>query len=225
MVWGNGMEAMLERSMASLREFHPELPVHVHRDEDSGVPWQGLLLKAGMARHSPFEQTLFLDADTTILGKLDYGFEMAERHGLACTLCESPWARRHTGLRGEGDLVEFNTGVLFFGPRSRHVFDAWERLAPVVDSSTVFVSQDGTLCQQLHDDQASFALAVKESGFVPFTLPLNWNYRPNIYRTFCGPLKIWHCYEAVPEAVRALCKQYLEPDAFISLHELSRGRR
>jgi hypothetical protein len=29
----------------------------------------------------------------------------------------------------------------------------------------------------------------------------------------------------VPEPVRALCKQYCEEDAFIALHELSRGRK
>ncbi len=225
MVWGNSMDAMLTRSIASLREIHPELPVHVHRGEDSPIPWKGLLQKAAMARLSPFEQTLFLDADTTILGKLDYGFEMAEQHGLACTLCESPWARRHTGLRDRGDMVEFSTGVLFFGPKSRQVFDAWERLIPTLDSSTVFVERNGAIGRQPYEDQASFALAVAEHEFVPFILPLNWNFRPTFHRTFFGPLKIWHDYDPVPQAMRAVCQYYSRPDAVITFHEVVKQMR
>ncbi|MEJ0070814.1 MAG: hypothetical protein WDO24_21130 [Pseudomonadota bacterium] len=40
-----------------------------------------------MFEHSPFETTVYLDADTVVLGRLDYGFEMAERFGLACCHC------------------------------------------------------------------------------------------------------------------------------------------
>ncbi|MDP6885212.1 MAG: hypothetical protein QF830_13855, partial [Rhodospirillales bacterium] len=41
--------------------------------------------------------------------------------GLALCICECPWARRYGGLAG--DVVEYNTGVMFFtkrpGPSSR----------------------------------------------------------------------------------------------------------
>jgi hypothetical protein len=47
-----------------------------------------------MAAMTPFEETLFLDADTVPLGRLDFGFEQAQRFGLACCICEVPWARR-----------------------------------------------------------------------------------------------------------------------------------
>src|SRR4051812_10630507 len=103
--WGDSVKEFRERSIASLRAFHPELPLHVVELEGVQEKYAGLLQKAGMFRMSPFSTTLFLDADTIVLGNLDYGFEMAERHGLACSLCECPWARRHTGLRQQGDLV------------------------------------------------------------------------------------------------------------------------
>jgi hypothetical protein len=222
MVWGSGMDAMLQRSLASLKVVHPELPVHIHRGEDSPQKWRGLLQKAGMARISPFESTLFLDADTIVMSRLDYGFEMAERHGLACAHCESPWARRHEGLKDQGDLVEFNTGVLFFGPKARPVFDAWERLIPVVDSSNVFVTPQGALERQNFDDQAAFAAAVKETNFVPFVLPLNWNFRPMFHRTFFGPLKIWHDYFGVPQELVRINQYYTRPDAVIQFHEIGK---
>ena len=117
MVWGTRHDHLLERSMASLKEYHPALPVHVHRvnaafeEVDSASM---LLHKARISEISPFKTTLFLDADTMVLGTLDYGFEMARQHGLACCICECPWARRYNGLRFSGDLIEYNTGVLFF---------------------------------------------------------------------------------------------------------------
>jgi hypothetical protein len=222
MVWGNGMDAMLQRSVASLQLVHPELPVKIHRGENPAEKWRGLLQKAAMARLSPFEETLYLDADTTILSRLDYGFEMAAQHGLACAHCESPWARRHEGLKDQGDLVEFNTGVLFFGPKSRAIFDAWERLITVVGSSTVFVTPQGELERQSFDDQAAFAAAVKETNFVPFVLPVNWNFRPMFHRTFFGPLKIWHDYFAVPQELVRISQYYSKPDAVIQFHELGK---
>src|SRR3954470_2489079 len=78
--WGPN-DAVLERSINSVRAIHPELPIPVH--QLMGNPT--LLDKAGMFDITPFEETLFLDVDTVILDKLDFGFEMATRHGLACS--------------------------------------------------------------------------------------------------------------------------------------------
>lgn len=217
-VWGNELDEQLERSIASLRTHHPDLPVHVERLTNITRAVEGLLQKACMFRLTPFDSTLFLDADTVVLGTLDFGFEKAERHGLACCICESPWARRHTGLRDCGDLVEYNTGVLFFSAAARPVFDAWEQIAPVLDSSTLFVDVDGKVDRQAHDDQASFALAVEQTQFVPYVLPLNWNYRPQFYRSFFGPLKIWHHYSPAPAAAAQLADYYRDPASIIQYH-------
>src|ERR1700749_4515757 len=74
------IKASLERAIASFRDHHPELAHHV-----ATLPRGSTLHdKAGMFEPSPFETTVYLDADTVVLGRLDYGFEMAERHGLAC---------------------------------------------------------------------------------------------------------------------------------------------
>ena len=85
MTWGNEprTERALRRSIESLRRCHPELPFEIARGADQG-PIEGLLQKAAMLDRSPFEETLFLDADTVVLGRLDFGFEKARQHGLAC---------------------------------------------------------------------------------------------------------------------------------------------
>jgi len=218
LVWGDSIGAVLDRSIASLRKFHPDLPVHVERLPATD-PIEGLLLKARMFGLSPFSTTLFLDADTVVLGNLEYGFAQAERHGLACCICEAPWARRHTGLSGTGDLVEYNTGVLFFSAQARPVFEAWARIAPELDSSTQFL-RDGNLVRQPHDDQAAFALAVHQTEFVPYVLPLNWNFRPFFHRSFFGPIKVWHAYQAVPAWIEQLCDYYHKPDSIIQFHAI-----
>jgi hypothetical protein len=218
LIWGDSSNTVLDRSIASLRKFHPALPVHVERLEAKD-PVEGLLLKAQMFRLSPFATTLFLDADTVILGNLDYGFAKAERHGLACCICESPWARRHSGLGKMEDLVEYNTGVIFFSAQARPVFEAWARLAPVLDSSTLHLAE-GKLARQPHDDQASFALAVHQTEYVPYVLPLNWNFRL-YYRSFFGPIKVWHAYQAPPPSLEQLCDYYRNPNAIIQFHLVS----
>jgi lipopolysaccharide biosynthesis glycosyltransferase len=216
-VWGEKGEAVLQRSKDSLARFHPELPVEVVRLQSAADPIEMLLKKAEMFEMSPFEETLFLDADTVVMGKLDYAFEKARQFGLACCICECPWARRYQKSR-MGDRIEYNTGVLFFTPKAKPIFDAWKDHAGKIDSSIVFV-QNEKLVEMSHNDQASFAMAVDSAGTAPFVLPLNWNFRPGWYRSFFGPIKIWHDYAAPPKYFDDLNAYYQREDAVIQYHE------
>ena len=194
MVWGNIPKAALERSIASVHAHHPELTARV-LELPAGAT---LLDKAKVCELTPFDETLFLDADTIVLGRLDFGFEKARRFGLACTICECPWARRYGGIRGE--IVEYNTGVLFFTAAAKAVFERWREAAATIDSSIVFV-RDGDYAKMPLNDQAGFAKAVEDTGFAPFVLPLNWNFRPKWHKSWYGPIKIWHDYEPPPEVL------------------------
>ena len=194
MVWGHSHDHLLERSLNSLKCHHPELPVHIHRiSEEDGQSGSAamFLTKAAMANISPFENTLYLDADTVVMGSLDYGFEKAERFGLACSICECPWAQRYTGLRQMESLVEYNTGVLFFTKQAAPLFYLWERLVRTVDSSVRYIDHSVEKVME-HNDQAAFAKAMDMTGFNPYVLPLNWNFRPRWHRCFFGPIRIWH---------------------------------
>ncbi|MEK9723341.1 MAG: hypothetical protein VW405_07630 [Rhodospirillaceae bacterium] len=215
-VWGRFDRALLDRSMASAKAHHPDLPIEVARLADDAT----LLDKAGMLDLSPFAETLFLDADTVVLGDLDFGFAKAARHGLACSICECPWARRYGGI--EGDVVEYNTGVLFFTEAARPVFDAWKAHVGTVDSSIVFRHGDG-LAKMPLNDQAGFALAVDRTGFPLFVLPYNWNFRPKWHKSWYGPLKIWHDYEPVPEPIVQRCKEQSRAEAIIDFSALRDG--
>ena len=194
LVWGQFDQALLDRAITSVREFHPELPVEIARLDDDAT----LLDKAGMLDLTPFDETVFLDADTVVLGDLGFGFDKASRQGLACSICECPWARRYGGI--DGDIVEYNTGVLFFTKDAKPVFDAWKVRVRDIDSSIVF-RRGNSLARMPLNDQAGFAMAIEDTGFNLFVLPYNWNFRPKWHKSWYGPLKIWHDYEPVPEPI------------------------
>ena len=218
MVWGNSHDHLLERSTNSLNKFHPTLPVHIHRVEpaDKDVTSALMLLeKTKMSQITPFETTLFLDADTVILDSLDYGFEKARQFGLACCICECPWARRYRGLRKSGDTIEYNTGVVFFTEKAGPLMYMWQKLARTVDSSVDFYTNKGQLDTMQHNDQAAFASAVEMTGFNPFVLPMNWNFRPKWQNSFFGPLKVWHDPADPPADIVRLNEYYEDKDAVV----------
>lgn len=218
MVWGTSHDQLLERSIASLRTYHPQLPVHIHRlPSDAEDVTSALMLrhKTRMAEITPFENTLFLDADTVVLAPLDYGFEQAQQHGLACCICECPWARRYRGLKNRGDIIEYNTGVLFFTEKAQPLMYLWAQLSRTVDSSVSFMRRDGRIDTMQHNDQAAFASAVEMISFNPFVLPMNWNFRPKWHRSFFGPLKVWHDLSDPPLEVFELNSYHRDADAVI----------
>jgi hypothetical protein len=208
--WGTKSDRVLPRAMESLRAVHPELPIHVEKLPETAT----LLDKARMFDLSPFEQTLYLDADSVVLGRLDFGFEQAIRYGWACSLCVNPWARRYTGLAGAGDMVEYNSGVMFFTRKAEPLFRAWQALAPKVDSSIKYL-RDGRVLVMSVNDQGSLAKAVDQTGLLPFALPPNWNFQPKWHKSFFGPIKIWHNYGDVPPIVRHWNQQQTRPGALI----------
>lgn len=221
MVWGgtDKIERALERSRNSLRAIHPELPIEVVRSETSD-PFKGLLEKAQMFERSPFRETLFLDADTVVLDRLDFGFQRARQFGIACCICECPWARRYGGV--QGDIIEYNTGVLFFSEKSKPLFDRWASVASQIDSSMIFLGPRGQRLTMPYNDQCSFAVSVEELTISPFVLPLNWNFRPQWQRSFFGPVKIWHDYADVPPFFMEAQKYYNQPDNIIQYHVAAR---
>jgi len=189
--WGEQAEKELGRSLESLKRFHPELPYKCFQ-----LPKNSTLLdKAKMLNMSPFDTTLFLDTDTVVLDKLGFGFEKALQHGLACCINECPWARRYADIGG--DQIEYNTGVMFFTRRAAPVFEKWAENATSMDSSIVFM-RDGKKLIMPKNDQAGFSQAIADTGFNPFVLPFNWNFRPAWHRTFFGPIKVWHDRGEVP---------------------------
>jgi len=199
--WGDKVQKELDRSVNSISKIHPDLDIHLHKLEEKDKP--SLLSKSKMAEITPFDNTLFLDTDTIVLDNLDYGFEASEKHGLACCICECPWARRFPTI--QGDVIEYNTGVIFFTEQSRKVFDEWHMHSGSQPSSIVMYNHfnKDVTTKMPSNDQAGFAFGVKNSNFNPHILPMNWNLRPMWQKALFGPVKIWHDRSEVPELLHA----------------------
>ncbi|QWD64187.1 hypothetical protein [Polynucleobacter sp. MWH-UH2A] len=215
--WGDESKLPIERLKRSVKKFHPDLPHEVIKVDAPGGAPSSLNQKAAMSDLSPFDETLFLDLDTVVLGNLEFGFEKANQFGMAVAICEAPWGRRYSKIF-TGDEVEYNTGVLFFTKQAKNVFDKWKELAPSVDSSIIGVNEQGVYTMPAND-QGSFALAIEQTGFNPFILPLNWNFRPQWHKSFFGPIKIWHDYADPPEFFNEMNEYYSSKDAIIQYHQ------
>ncbi len=207
-------EQALARSIDSLKQWHPELPYYVHRLSSDST----LLDKAAMLDLSPFDETLFLDADTVVMDRLDYGFEKAVKHGMALCVCECPWARRYPSC--SGDMVEYNAGIIWFTKAAKPVFDAWQSLNRTIDSSIIFNSGDGYSRMPLND-QAGLALALEQTGFNPFVLPMNWNFRPIWQKHFFGQIKIWHDYRDPPDGLVDFNEKQTAPGAVVEFAKMN----
>ncbi len=215
--WGDESKLPIKRLCDSVAQFCPDLRHELIKiDAVQGDP-KSLNQKAAMFDLSPFEETLFLDIDTVVMGNLDFGFDKARKHGLALSICESPWARRYPKLFS-GDQIEYNTGVIFFSKRAKLVFDEWKRISHQVDSSLIGVDKD-SIYKMPSNDQGSFARVIEDTEFNPYVLPFNWNFRPMSHKSFWGPIKIWHDYSDPPPVIYELNRYYENKDSIIQYHQ------
>jgi hypothetical protein len=176
------------RSLASVKHWHPELPYHVAEMPDGS----NLLCKSKMFDLSPFDETLFLDADTTVMGQTRLRVRQGEQHGIACCINANPWQRRYYKIEQHPDEVEYSAGVVFFDK-------TWQ---PRVGVNRRRVPHCGTHGRRRHDVQLlprrrrHQAPALQRSGpvhagdaasgFNPFVLPLNWNLYPQVAEALLG---------------------------------------
>jgi hypothetical protein len=138
------------RSIKSLKRYHPDWPVLVVGEEpiqgakfvrvaDDNHKAPGRWAKVRLDQFSPFDDTLFLDADTRVYGKLDIGFRILDRdwdmvmvpslpqaEEVLGHLCEKE--RRET-LAETIDPLQLNTGVIWFRKTKRigWLFAEWRR--------------------------------------------------------------------------------------------------
>jgi hypothetical protein len=144
-VYGPGALREYGYSVESLKRVHPSWTVAVIGSEpvkcdkfilfdgNRGTP--GRWAKVNLDRLTPFDDTLFLDADTRVFGDLSVGFH-ALKNGWDMAIVPSKDAKfahlsedeRDTTRYELGDyLVQFNSGVMWFRKteRVRRLFKLW----------------------------------------------------------------------------------------------------
>jgi hypothetical protein len=138
-----GRRAVVEAtaSIFTLLRFH-DWPVAVIGERIPGcarIEWPnpgtpGRWAKVNLARLTPFDETLFLDADTRIHGTLDSGFHLLQHYDLVLVpsrpqhsdvlshLCAE---ERAFTLQKLLDPLQLNTGVMWFNRAVAPLFEAW----------------------------------------------------------------------------------------------------
>jgi hypothetical protein len=154
--------------------------------------------------HTPFDISLYIDADVHLYGNPEFAFKKCDIHEVCLT--HSPMYDLHyrstikVELKKEvdkkSDLIEYQAGWILFKKSisAEKLFDEYKRIA--------FAHPEVTYSQQI------FSLAVEHSGINPFILPSNWNYRA-FHQHLHGELKFWHNYFLPP--AKKIAKNDLPP--------------
>lgn len=136
-------------------------------------------IKPGLYDHTPYDLTLYIDADTNFIGNIKPGFEYLLEHDLAvtqetlqiCQLYNKPKAGWEINIRerdqtiheiGRGDINFWNSGVLFFrkSEATKRVFAAW---------------YDEWMRFQQWDEQLALMRAILKNDPIIKVLPIGWN--------------------------------------------------
>ena len=172
----------LQTSLRSLRRHEPDLPVtvfsryalprgtradHVHYDNEHHPLKQKVLV----LRESPYEQTLFLDTDTTVLGRIRDIFEYLDDLNFA--VAHAYLADRSHQPPVLLDLVdprEFNTGVLLYDESdpTRRFLDRWRDVVLPQDPADMWAGHN---CDQSYFNRIVPAGAPQECGVQFGTFP------------------------------------------------------
>ena len=195
-VFGEKARVSAEHSISTLRQFNPELPVMVVGDEQAErilqaghIPWTGespynskmptqFHFLAGRVKPflydlSPFDKTLYVDADTEFQASPLPGFKLLDRYDFMLAkhashnigmLNQMPGQERLQTIAelGDGDIPYPNSGVFF-----------WRR-SPAVE--TLFHSwYDEWMRYQGWDEQLALLRALYHNPLKLLLLPEAWN--------------------------------------------------
>lgn len=137
--FGENAEAAMGESLATLRKVHPDISTFVI-DEDTfdGDPGFGARwAKLHVDKLTPFDKTLYLDADTLIHQRINRGFEILDDWDLVLTASINQGADslRHLGEEerlytqrelGEAFPLQLQLGVFYFDRYAcRDLFRSW----------------------------------------------------------------------------------------------------
>lgn len=186
-------------SVASLKRAMPDLPVTVFSQFpikspliDRVVPVQptrdGFFDKTKLMRESPYDRTLFIDADIIVLEPFAELFDLLDRFDCAATHEEyvnTDWFNRYPRGDVPSSFPEFNTGILLFkrSVRMDGVLKDWEVLY------AQFLKEKPN--QQIND-QPFFRAALYHSEARVATLTREYNCKFRGQGYLNGPVKILH---------------------------------
>jgi len=190
---------MLLTSAASLKKVMPELPITVFSEFPVQSPFidkvvqvksteDGFYDKTKLIRESPYERTLFIDADTYVVEPIPELFSLLDRFDCAATheeYCSTDWFNRYTRNDIPSSFPEFNTGILMIkrSARMERMLQDWEGLYKA------YLQEKPGL--ELND-QPFFRVAIYQNDVRMATLTREYNCKFRGQGYLNGPVKVLH---------------------------------
>jgi hypothetical protein len=199
---------LLLTSVASLKRVMPDLPVTVFSQFPIESPLfervipvepskDGFFDKTVYMRQSPYERTLFVDADTYFVEPVPELFTVLDKFDCAATHEEylnTDWFNNYPRADIPASYPEFNTGIMAFrrSPRMNNLLDDWMKLY-----ESFLLDNPG----KKSNDQPFFRAAVYYSDIRMATLTREYNCKFRGQGYVNGPVKILHGHVdlALPE--------------------------
>ena len=187
------------QSIASVKRVMPDLPVTVFSQFPISSPLiervisvqpaqDGFYDKTRIMRDSPYERTMFIDADIFVVEPFPELFELLDRFDIAATHEEyvnTDWFHRYPRKDIPTSFPEFNTGIMVFkrGPQIDALMKDWEGLY-----AAYLAEKPG----QPINDQPFFRAAIyySEARVATLTREYNRKFRGQGYLN--GAVKILH---------------------------------
>jgi hypothetical protein len=190
---------LMLNSVASLKRVMPNLPVTVFSQFPIESPMleqvvqvdassNGFYDKTVFMRKTPYERTLFIDADTYIVDPVPELFTVLDNFDCAATHEEylsTDWWNDYPRPDIPASFPEFNTGIMAFGnsPRMRNLLDSWVKLY-----ESFMRDKPGGRC----NDQQFFRAVVYSSDIRMATLTREYNCKFRGQGFLNGRVKILH---------------------------------
>ena len=190
---------LLLSSAASLKRAMPDLPITVFSQFRVESPYfervilveptqAGFYDKARFMRDSPYERTLFADADTYVLEPFPELFSLLDRFDCAATHEEylnTDWSNDYPRADIPSSFPELNTGILLLKSSDKmgRVLQRW---------SDLYQAYLDEKPKQPINDQPFFRAAIYESDVRVATLTREYNCKFRGQGYLNGPVKILH---------------------------------
>ncbi len=191
--------AMLRTSAERLKKLMPQLPITVFSEFPVEGPWfekvvrvessgDGLYDKTRLMGESPYERTIFVDADIYVAQAFPELFSLLDRFDCAATheeYADTDWFHRYPRPDIPASFPEFNTGIFLFkrSDRMDSLFAQWRTLYEA------YLREYPNLPV---NDQPFFRAAVyhHDARIATLTREYNCKFRGQGYLT--GPVKVLH---------------------------------
>ena len=229
------------RSAASLKKHMPKLPITIFSDEELSSSLFDKVIKIKNPKYrmedkseniskSPYDYTLFLDADTYICDDISELFELLNRFdiGLAHAKIRKDYFRK--GI--PDSFPEFNGGVILFkkSPKMNNFFSEWRKLYSKDKNKDVsnfyseeflkykgkeFLSRKKEITiKKGINEQPSLGEALYKSNLRISILPEEYNLRMSIGYVG-GKVKIIHTHAKNPEKIAEIINSKIRPRIYM----------